>query len=176
MICVFWGLWNKIIPFCYLYFSTRDGIDRLSIHLTVWSLSFSVFQTSHLKFYNVSAPTFCYWWLVYAGCCNRIVITSVSVQSKKPSSRQYLHFLDKTGLSVSICQLRWYTPVFNRCFLRIGQWRPSFLKLWFTAGVFVALVMMLLSVFLLCLLVYNTLRQEPVEQQVLTPVVIVSAF
>ena len=96
------------------------------------------------------------------------------VQSKKSSSRQYLRFLDKTGLSVSICQLRWYSPVFNRCFLRVGQWRPSFLRLWFTAGVFVALVTMLLSVFLLCLLVYNTLRQEPVEQQVLTPVVIIS--
>ena len=77
------------------------------------------------------------------------------LQSKKPSSRQYLHFLDKTGLSVSICQLRWYTPVFNRCFLRIGQWRPSFLRLWFTAGVFVALVMMLLSVFLLCLHIHK---------------------
>ncbi|PVD28050.1 hypothetical protein C0Q70_10631 [Pomacea canaliculata] len=59
--------------------------------------------------------------------------------------------------------------MFNRCFLRMGQWRPGFLRLWFTAGVFFALVAMLLSVFLLSLLAFNTIRQKPVEQQVLTP-------
>jgi hypothetical protein len=97
-------------------------------------------------------------------------------QSKKALSRQYLHFLDKTGLSVHICQLRWYSPAFNRLFLRIGQWKPGFLRAWFTVGVFVALVTMLLSVFLLSLLVFNTIKQKPVEQQVLTPVVRIAFF
>ncbi|KAL8566957.1 hypothetical protein ACOMHN_059757 [Nucella lapillus] len=110
------------------------------------------------------------WIALLLGCWSILYLLDAFLKSKKSSSRQYRHFLDKTGLSVLICQLRWYTPLFNRCFLRVGQWRPSFLRWWFTCGVFVALVTMLLSVFLLGLLVFNTLRQKPVEQQVLTPV------
>ncbi|KAK7494826.1 hypothetical protein BaRGS_00013953 [Batillaria attramentaria] len=110
------------------------------------------------------------WIALLLGFWSSLYLLDAFLKSKKSSSRQYLHFLDKTGLSVSICQLRWYSPAFNRCFLRLGQWRPAFLRLWFTAGVFFALVTMLLSVFLLSLLAFNTVRQKPVEQQVLTPV------
>ncbi|CAH1798451.1 unnamed protein product [Owenia fusiformis] len=85
-------------------------------------------------------------------------------------SRYYISFLGKSGLSVSILQLRWYTTCFNRLFLRLGQWRPQFLRIWFTAGVVFGLFAMMLSVFLLSLMVYNTLSRQPVEQQVLTPV------
>ncbi|KAK3097010.1 hypothetical protein FSP39_005560 [Pinctada imbricata] len=52
----------------------------------------------------------------------------------------------------------------------MAQWKPYFLKMWFTCGVLFGLVAMLLSMFLLTLLVVNTVRRQPVEQQVLTPV------
>lgn len=92
-------------------------------------------------------------------------------QTHKIYGRQYIKFLDRTGFSVSICQFRWYSTIFNRSFVRIGQWRPRLLRLWFTVGVYFGLVAMLLSICLLTLLVINTLRKQPVEQQVLTPVV-----
>lgn len=110
------------------------------------------------------------WIALILGCWSTLYLLDVFLKSKKSSSRQYLHFLDKTGLSVHICQLRWYSPIFNRIFLRIGQWRPGFLRMWFNVGVLVSLVVMLLSVFLLSLLVFNTIQQKPVDQQVLTPV------
>ena len=53
-----------------------------------------------------------------------------------------------------------YTTYFNRTFLRLAQWRPRFLKNWFTCGVFFGLVAMLLSVFLLTILIYNTLASQ----------------
>ena len=59
----------------------------------------------------------------------------------------------------------------NRMFVRLAQWRPHFLRTWFTCGVFFGLVAMMLSVFLLSLMVFNTLTRNTVENQVLTPVV-----
>lgn len=97
--------------------------------------------------------------------------SELKFQSHKTYSRHYFKFLEQTGFSISICQCRWYSTLFNRSFVRIGQWRPRLLRLWFTVGVLFGLVAMLLSVCLLTLLVINTLRKEPVEQQVLTPVV-----
>ena len=95
------------------------------------------------------------------------------LQTQRWSARKYILWLDRTGFAVSVCQCRWYSAFFNRTFVRLAQWRPHFLKAWFTCGVFFGLVAMLLSVFLLSLLVYNTLARKHVEQQVLTPVVII---
>lgn len=119
------------------------------------------FNYTHLRFYSVllkiiPIETFS---------------SELKFQSHKTCSRHYFKFLERTGFSISICQCRWYSTLFNRSFVRIGQWRPRLLRLWFTVGVLFGLVAMLLSVCLLTLLVINTLRKEPVEQQVLTPVV-----
>jgi S2P endopeptidase len=92
-------------------------------------------------------------------------------QSQPWSARRYTTWLDKTGFSVSVCQFRWYSTAMNRTFVRLAQWRPQFLRTWFTCGVFFGLVAMLLSVFLLSLMVFNTLTRNTVESQVLTPVV-----
>jgi S2P endopeptidase len=48
------------------------------------------------------------------------------------------------------------------------------MKIWFNCGVVFGLLAMVMSVFLLTLLVFNTFRQQPVDQQVLTPVVCIS--
>ena len=96
---------------------------------------------------------------------------SIYFQGHQSLSDSYLRFLGRTGLSVSVAQVRWYTTCFNRTFVRLGQWRPRFLHLWFTCGVYFGFVAMLFSVCILSLLVVNTIQQQPVEQQVLTPVV-----
>ncbi|ESO84863.1 hypothetical protein LOTGIDRAFT_221778 [Lottia gigantea] len=110
------------------------------------------------------------WIALVLGFWSTLYLLDAFLKTKKPWSRNYLSFLENTGLSVSICQFRWYTSVFNRTFLRLGQWRPQFLRLWFTVGVLFGLVAMLISVCMLTLLIVNTFRQQPVEQQVLTPV------
>ncbi|XP_064618004.1 membrane-bound transcription factor site-2 protease-like [Liolophura sinensis] len=107
---------------------------------------------------------------VVFGFWSSLYLLDVFLKAKRRYSRSYLQFLDGTGLSVSICQLRWFSTWFNRLFVRIAQWKPGFLRAWFTMGIVFALVAMVMSVFLLSLLVINTIRRQPVEQQVLTPV------
>lgn len=85
-------------------------------------------------------------------------------------SPSYMHLLNRTGLSVYIIQLRFYTTYFNRFFVRFGSSRTQFLKTWFTLGVMFGMIAMFVSMFLLFMIIVNTLRQQPVEQQVLTPV------
>ena len=97
--------------------------------------------------------------------------TPVWFQAHQLISRTYVELLTQTGVSVSIAQLRWYTTCLNRLFVRIGSWKPNFLKTWFTLGVCFGLIAMVMAVFLLTLMVVNTLWQKPVEQQILTPVV-----
>ncbi|XP_021364579.1 membrane-bound transcription factor site-2 protease-like isoform X1 [Mizuhopecten yessoensis] len=110
------------------------------------------------------------WIALVLGVWSSLYLLDAFLKSHKSWSRHYIHFLDRTGLAISICQLRWYSTFLNRTFLRIGQWRPNFLKVWFTCGVVFGLLAMLLSTFLLTLLVINTFRKQPVEQQILTPV------
>ncbi|ELU12697.1 hypothetical protein CAPTEDRAFT_129824 [Capitella teleta] len=107
---------------------------------------------------------------LFMGFWASLYLLDAFLKTHQGFSRSYINFLSRTGLSVSIAQLRWYTPYFNRLFVRIGSWKTHFLKVWFTCGVCFGLVAMLVSVFLLSLMVYNTLCQKPIEQQILTPV------
>lgn len=110
------------------------------------------------------------WIALILGFWSSLYLLDVFLKTQRWSARKYILWLDKTGFAVSVCQFRWYTTFFNRTFVRLAQWRPHFLKAWFTCGVFFGLVAMLMSVFLLTLMVYNTLARKTVEQQVLTPV------
>ncbi|XP_071136525.1 membrane-bound transcription factor site-2 protease-like [Mytilus edulis] len=110
------------------------------------------------------------WIALVLGFWSSLYLLDAFLKTQKWSGRQYIERLDKTGLSVSICQLRWYTALFNRTFVKLGQWRPHFLRVWFNCGVVFGLLAMIMSIFLLTLLVFNTFRQQPVDQQVLTPV------
>lgn len=91
-------------------------------------------------------------------------------KSHQRLSVPYFRVLHSTGLSVYIAQLRWYTTYFNRSFVRIGSSKAQILKTWFTLGVMFGMIAMVVSMLLLSMVIINTLRQQPVEQQVLTPV------
>ncbi|XP_060566706.1 membrane-bound transcription factor site-2 protease-like [Ruditapes philippinarum] len=110
------------------------------------------------------------WVALILGCWSSLYLLDAFLKSQPWSARRYTTWLDKTGFSVSVCQFRWYSTAMNRTFVRLAQWRPQFLRTWFTCGVFFGLVAMLLSVFLLSLMVFNTLTRNTVESQVLTPV------
>ncbi|KAL5010403.1 hypothetical protein ScPMuIL_012708 [Solemya velum] len=111
------------------------------------------------------------WVALVLGFWSSLYLLDAFLKSQKWSRRQYVHFLEYTGLSVSICQLRCYATCLNRTFLRVGQNKPKYLKIWFTAGVFFGMFAMLISICILTLMVFNTLRRNTADQQqVLTPV------
>ncbi|XP_013407159.1 membrane-bound transcription factor site-2 protease isoform X2 [Lingula anatina] len=107
---------------------------------------------------------------VILGTWSSVYLLDAFLKSNKSTARPYIEFLERTGISLSVGQIRWYTKCLNRVFLRMGQWKPRYLRTWFTAGVVFGMVAMLLSVCLLTLMVYNTLTRQHIEQQVLTPV------
>ena len=113
---------------------------------------------------NVSRPS------VY---CIYLISTLIAcvLQTNPAVSRYYLQFLDTTGLSVSIGQIRWYTTSFNRLLLRFGQWKSRWLQAWFTGGMYFGVVAMFVAVILLVVTLINAVKRKPAEKQVLTPVV-----
>lgn len=92
------------------------------------------------------------------------------LKTHKSLSVPYFRILHSTGLSVCVAQLRWYTTYFNRSFVRFSSSRSQLLKTWFTLGVLFGIIAMVVSMLLLLMVIINTLMQQPVEQQVLTPV------
>ncbi|KAL4232997.1 Membrane-bound transcription factor site-2 protease [Mactra antiquata] len=110
------------------------------------------------------------WIALILGCWSSLYLLDAFLKSQPWSARCYISWLEKTGFSVSVCQFRWYSTALNRTFVRLAQWRPRFLRTWFDCGVLFGLVAMLVSVFILSLMVFNTLTRNTVESQVLTPV------
>ncbi|CAH3121526.1 unnamed protein product [Pocillopora meandrina] len=84
-------------------------------------------------------------------------------------SRRYKEFLENNGISLSLCQVRWYTTSFNRSFVRFGKMHPYLLHVWFSVGVVVGVLLMFASVVILCLTLYKAFAKDAPEQ-VLTPV------
>ena len=105
--------------------------------------------------------------------CIYLISTLIAcvLQTNPAVSRYYLQFLDTTGLSVSIGQIRWYTTSFNRLLLRFGQWKARWLQAWFTGGMYFGVVAMFVAVILLVVTLINAVKRKPAEKQVLTPVV-----
>lgn len=91
-------------------------------------------------------------------------------QNYRKYSRRYKEFLENNGISLSICQVRWYTTRYNRSFVRFGQIHPYLLHVWFSVGVLVGVLLMVASVVILCLTLYKAFAKDAPEQ-VLTPVV-----
>ncbi|XP_014787252.1 membrane-bound transcription factor site-2 protease [Octopus bimaculoides] len=110
------------------------------------------------------------WIALLLGFWSSLYLIDAFFKSYHLTALHYLRLLEETGISISIGQLRWYTTCFNRLFLRLGQFKPLFMHMWFSFGVAFGLISMVISLFVLTLMVFNTLSQQPVDQQVLTPV------
>lgn len=91
-------------------------------------------------------------------------------QNYRKYSRRYKEFLENNGISLSLCQVRWYTTRFNRSFVKLGQFHPYLLHMWFSVGILVGVLLMVASVVILCLTLFKAFAKDSPEQ-VLTPVV-----
>lgn len=99
-----------------------------------------------------------------------VVFVFCILQNYRKYSIRYRDFLENNGVTLSICQVRWYTTRFNRSFVKFVQVQPYMLHLWFSFGVFVGALLMISSVVILCLTLYKAFTQNAPDQ-VLTPVV-----
>ncbi|KAL9968826.1 hypothetical protein ACROYT_G020963 [Oculina patagonica] len=98
-----------------------------------------------------------------------LFISNALLKNYRKYSRRYKEFLENNGISLSLCQVRWYTTRFNRSFVRFGQFHPYLLHMWFSVGVLVGALLMVASVVILCLTLYKAFAKDAPEQ-VLTPV------
>lgn len=74
------------------------------------------------------------------------------------------------GLSLSLCQIRWQTVLFNKFFSKVGRSRPRLSLLWFNAGAVFAVIAMATSLVLLSTMLYQSIKETKPER-VLQPVV-----
>ncbi|XP_054270800.1 membrane-bound transcription factor site-2 protease-like isoform X2 [Macrosteles quadrilineatus] len=77
----------------------------------------------------------------------------------------YLRLLNNTGLQVKPFRLHWYTTVFNRLIQKWGSTRPKLLLAWFSAGTWIAIVLMPIAVILLTRSIYILLKDLVQEEK-----------
>jgi len=68
-----------------------------------------------------------------------------------------LGFLQGLGVEVSLFQIKWFTPRFNRFFMKCGNWRRNLLTCWYTLGALVSCLLILPSMLLLVRTLVNNL-------------------
>ena len=60
-----------------------------------------------------------------------------------------LNFLHGLGVEVGLFQIKWFTPRFNRFFMKCGNWRRNLLTTWYTLGALISCLLILPSMMLL---------------------------
>ncbi|XP_048348504.1 membrane-bound transcription factor site-2 protease [Sphaerodactylus townsendi] len=99
---------------------------------------------------------------VLGGWC--VVYLADTVLKSSPSLKEsYEDRLASYGLTISPFHLRWQTALFNRLFYNWGRWKPRFLYLWFSLGMFFGIAAMFGSVILLGKTLTQTLSQMLTE-------------
>lgn len=107
-----------------------------------------------------------------SGTCiqNNIIICHMFFQSC--SHYPYLVFMQNTGLSVGLFQLRWYTTSLNRLILKLSFWYPKFQTNWFTFGSWITICLIVPCICLvivssvqLCKKVFTEPINEPLTNQ-----------
>lgn len=99
----------------------------------------------------------------------------------KQTSLKYAKFLHKTGFSINLFQIKWFTVKLNRLFIKLStNINENFLKVWFNIGVVIGILGQLLSVMLL---IYNIIeflsrifvleenRVDSNDEQLLVPII-----
>ncbi|XP_029104550.1 membrane-bound transcription factor site-2 protease isoform X2 [Scleropages formosus] len=92
-----------------------------------------------------------------AWCALYLADTALKSSSSMKSS--YESWLSSSGLSLSPFHVRWQTGLFNHLFAKCARLNPTFLYLWFTAGMVFGVVAMFGSVVLLSRTLMQTLAQ-----------------
>lgn len=77
----------------------------------------------------------------------------------------YLSLLKNTGVEIKPFRIHWYTAAFNRIIQKWGSTRPKLLLAWFSAGTWVAMILMPLAIFLLVRSTYIFVKDLLVEEK-----------
>ena len=88
----------------------------------------------------------------------------------RPWKSSYLQRLEDWGVTLSFAHVRWYTTRFNKLFLLVGTTSKRACRCWFGLGALIGVLLMVLSVLVLCLTLYQAFTAPEGTQQVLTPV------
>lgn len=88
----------------------------------------------------------------------------------RPWKSSYLKSLEDCGISISFAHIRCYTTKFNRLFHVLGNSSKWVCSCWFTLGALAGVLLMLLSVAVLILTLYQAVTVSDSSQQVLTPI------
>lgn len=100
-------------------------------------------------------------------CWSGIFIVDQVLRRYRPS---YLKGLEECGVSLSFAHIRCYTTKFNRLFHVLGNSSKSVCSCWFALGAVIGVLLMVLSVAVLVLTLYQAMTVSDSSQQVLTPV------
>lgn len=88
----------------------------------------------------------------------------------RPCKTGYLQRLEDWGVTLSFAHVRCYTTKFNRLFHLVGTTSKSACRCWFGLGALIGVLLMLLSIAVLSLTLYQAFAAPEGTQQVLTPV------
>lgn len=88
----------------------------------------------------------------------------------RPWKSSYMKSLEDCGISLSFAHVKCYTTKFNRLFHILGNSSKSACKCWFALGALIGVLLMVLSVAVLILTLYQATTAVNTSQQVLTPI------
>ncbi|TPP39615.1 S2P endopeptidase [Fasciola gigantica] len=114
--------------------------------------------------------SFTTWLSYFVGVWASVYLVDVALRAH-PYTRQWYHeFTARLGVSFDVLQARIFTHRLNQAFQLICRFEFLPWSAWFSCGVIFSTICMLLSIFLLIMLIYNTITRKPIEGQLLTPV------
>ena len=103
------------------------------------------------------------FWLI-------LFLTDKLLRRYRPWKSDYLQRLEDWGVTLSFAHVRCYTTKFNRLFHLVGTTSKTACRCWFGLGALIGVLLMLTSVGVLGLTLYQAFAAPEGTQQVLTPV------
>lgn len=99
-----------------------------------------------------------------------LFIADQALKRYRPWKSSYQKSLEDCGATLSFAHVRCYTTKFNRLFHVLGNSSKGFCSCWFTLGALAGVLLMMLSVAVLMLTLYQAMTVADSSQQVLTPI------
>ncbi|XP_065837409.1 membrane-bound transcription factor site-2 protease-like isoform X2 [Oscarella lobularis] len=103
------------------------------------------------------------FWLLLA-------LLDLLLKRARSVSRKYERFLDRYGLSVSLGRIVWETTKANSLFYPFSRNFLTFQRIWFTCGVYIALVLMPIGLLVITYTLVLPFLSQSGEETVLVPV------
>lgn len=99
-----------------------------------------------------------------------LFVIDKALRRYRPWKSSYLQWLEDRGITLSFAHVKCYTTKFNRFFELVSKSSESVCRFWFGLGAFIGVLLMVSSVAVLALTLYQTFTVTDSSQQLLTPV------